>query len=386
MAASLDGCITRAADRAFDFLRSLVFSALLGFAAPASAVPVTILDWNVYFGADVAPVVTAPSLADVPLLVKTAFQQAQANDFNLRVIGLANEIQRTQPHLIGLQEAAILSAVSLTGVPTYNRDFVQILNAELASRGLAYSVAVVNNNSSVTLPSGNNFASLEGFVTLTDRDVILRRNDVTINGVKSVDFINDLVVPSPAGPLASNRGYVSVDAVVDGASFRFVSTHLELPSPVQMLQLGEILAGNSDAARLILAGDLNSRSDGLDTPTYLNALAAGFGDIWASLGVGSGFTCCELPGLNNPVPLLDERIDYILYRGPGIDPLAVDILGETTFRGSAPLYVSDHAGLVATFSITAIPEPGTIALLGIAVLVLGWVRRRAGRVGRAAAY
>jgi hypothetical protein len=83
-------------------------------------------------------------------------------------------------------------------------------------------------------------------------------------------------------------------------------------------------------------------------------------------------------GLDNPAPLLDSRIDYILHRGSIIDALAVDLVGDIPFRSSAPFYASDHAGLIAIFAVD-VPEPGTLVLLGASVLGWGWVTRRRGR-------
>ena len=155
------------------------------------AVPVelTVMTRNLYFGADTSAILGAPNAGAIPAAVKAAFAQAKANDFNLRVEGIADEIQHAQPQLIGLQEAVRINAVStITGATTYSRDFVQILISELASRGLNYELAVTHTDFSSTLPSGNSFATLEELVTLTDRDVILRRSDVTVTGTKSATF------------------------------------------------------------------------------------------------------------------------------------------------------------------------------------------------------
>ncbi|MGZ5089928.1 MAG: endonuclease/exonuclease/phosphatase family protein [Burkholderiales bacterium] len=360
--------------------RTLFLIAALVIAGSAMAAPVelTVMTRNLYFGADTSAILGAPNAGAIPAAVKAAFAQAKANDFNLRVEGIADEIQQAQPQLIGLQEAVRINAVStITGATTYSRDFVQILISELASRGLNYELAVTHTDFSSTLPSGNSFATLEELVTLTDRDVILRRSDVTVTGTKSATFVNDVSLPFAGGTFIFNRGYVAVDALVGGIPFRFVSTHLdELRTPLQALQLGEILTGNSDAQRLIVVGDFNSPADGSGTPTYAKALSAGLGDVWTELGAGLGFTCCENASLNNPTPLLASRIDYILHHGAILEPLAVELLGDTPFRIDAPLYASDHAGLVAIFAID-IAEPGILLLLGGAGV--GWrcaARRR----------
>jgi endonuclease/exonuclease/phosphatase family metal-dependent hydrolase len=369
--------IARAISAATRFFAVLLTTAVAG-AGSALAVPVevTVMTRNLYFGADTSGILGAPTASAIPAAVKAAFTQAKGNDFNLRVGAIADEIQQANPHLIGLQEAVLVNATTPTGVPTYSRDFVQMLLSELSQRGLNYEAAVTHTGFMTTLPSGS---PLEEVVTLTDRDVILRRSDVTVTGKKDVAFVNDVSLNFVGGTFQAKRGYVAVDAVVGGIPFRFVSTHLdEFRTPKQALQLGEIVAGNSDAQRLILVGDFNSPADGSSTPTYANAIAAGFADVWTELGAGPGFTCCENAGLDNPAPLLDSRIDYILHRGSILDALAVDLVGDIPFRSSAPFYASDHAGLIAIFAVD-VPEPGTLVLLGASVLGWGWVTRRRGR-------
>jgi hypothetical protein len=368
--------------RAFSVLtrfRALVLGAAFLIAGQAVAVPVevTVMTRNLYFGADTSAILAAPNAAAIPAAVKAAFAQAKSNDFNVRVEGIADEIQQASPHLIGLQEAVLINAISATtGALTYSRDFVQILVSELASRGLNYVVAATHTGFDSILPSGGTLLAPEEAVRLTDREVILRRSDVTVTGTKEATFVNDVTLLFAGGPFKFNRGYVAVDAAVGGIPFRFVSTHLdELESPLQPLQLGEILAATGDAQRLILVGDFNSAADGSSTPTYANALAAGFADVWAALGAGPGFTCCENPGLDNPTPLLDNRIDYILHRGAILDALAVDLVGDIPFRSSAPFYASDHAGLIAIFAVD-IPEPGMLVLLGAGIVGWGWAAQR----------
>jgi endonuclease/exonuclease/phosphatase family metal-dependent hydrolase len=335
------------------------------------------MTWNLYFGADTSGIFAAPTPAAIPLAVKNAFAQAKANDFSIRVKAIADEIQQARPSLIGLQEAASLSSVStITGATTYSRDFVQILLAELASRGLSYEVAASHTGADTTLPSGNGPGAIEELVHLTDRNVILRRTDVTITNATAPTFINDVSLNFSGGVFKFNSGYAAVDAIVDGVPLRFVTTHLDpLNTPLQPLQLAEILAATGNAQRLILTGDFNSAADGSTTPTYANALAAGFTDVWAAIGSGPGFTCCENASLDNPAPLLNERIDFIFERGTFIDPLSVDLLGETAFRNAAPFYASDHAGLSAVFAI-AIMEPGSLWLLAAALAAFGALRSR----------
>jgi hypothetical protein len=69
------------------------------------------------------------------------------------------------------------------------------------------------------------------FVSVTDQDVVLVRTDVPEFAVKSVSaptFANTGTVTSPLfGAISLERGYVLVDATLDGVPFQFVSTHLD---------------------------------------------------------------------------------------------------------------------------------------------------------------
>jgi len=89
---------------------------------------------------------------------------------------------------------------------------------------------------------------------------------------------------------------------------------------------------------------------------YQLALAGGFTDVWAELRPGTdGFTCCHSDNLTD-ARILNQRIDYIFTRGFDRKGDPVDgfirllgVLPGEQFPGPAhPIYLSDHAGLVAT--------------------------------------
>jgi len=121
-----------------------------------------------------------------------------------------------------------------------------------------------------------------------------------------------------------------------------------------------------------MIGDFNA---GPGTSTYNALIAAGFADAWGLAGVGDGFTCCQAANLQNVPSSLGSRIDLALSRGFNV--LGVDIVGEDLAdRTSTNLWMSDHAGVVATL---AVPEPATLVLLasGLAATILLARRRRA---------
>jgi endonuclease/exonuclease/phosphatase family metal-dependent hydrolase len=123
------------------------------------------------------------------------------------------------------------------------------------------------------------------------------------------------------------RGFISVDVSVDGAEFRFVTTHLNTFQPTQLAQMDELISSQSATTLpLVMAGDFNANADDVGDPTFATyeaALNAGFVDAWNRLHDGDpGFTCCQGQDLLNVTSSLDQRIDLMLLRGGiGVDDI-----------------------------------------------------------------
>jgi endonuclease/exonuclease/phosphatase family metal-dependent hydrolase len=156
------------------------------------------------------------------------------------------------------------------------------------------------------------------------------------------------------------RGFVIIDAIIDGQQIRIANTHLESGSGdalsgLRALQAGQLVSEVGSASPAILLGDFN---DPVGTPMYTLLLGAGFADVWATLRPGAGGpTCCHDPDLSNKVSALDERIDYVF--SWGIAGPQGKVQGQVTIIGDQPgdrvqgpdyrIWPSDHAGLVARF-------------------------------------
>jgi endonuclease/exonuclease/phosphatase family metal-dependent hydrolase len=182
--------------------------------------------------------------------------------------------------------------------------------------------------------------------------------------------MNPGTITSPLfGQISLQRGYVLVDATLDGLAFQFVSTHLDggLTS-AEPLEAEEILKalGTTGQPQLVV-GDFNATPIDLCVglpcgPAEL--LAAGF----TNTGAGLGPTCCQSPDLSNAVSILNREYDYIFESGfSSVDSAA--LVGNQPFENVPPLWPSDHAGVVAT--LTEVPEPTAAALLVPALFLFG---------------
>ncbi|HYT81949.1 MAG TPA: hypothetical protein VEK86_00760, partial [Gemmatimonadales bacterium] len=209
------GCVDRAPTAPLAELR---FSGSEGAAAG-----VTAMTQNLYVGADVDAVIGALASPDrnddIPALL-FAIQTLGQTDFPARAGAIADEIAHTRPHVVGLQEVSVIN-IDLTGLGlpvVVNLDFLEILRAKLAERGLHYEVAAqVQNIVAVPIP---------GAISLVDHDAMLVDADrVTVSSAGGQNFTYN--VDSVAPGVVLKRGWVWADVAIAGAPYRFVSTHTE---------------------------------------------------------------------------------------------------------------------------------------------------------------
>lgn len=350
---------------------SVCIACLVCVGAPTTAAPeedVRVMTRNLYLGADLAPVLNAATPLAFLQAVLGALGQIAATDFPERAGALAQEIADKRPHLVGLQEVYRLSLNGSTAAPPY-RDYLDDLLEALAARGAQYYVVAANRNLDVAIPIPG-----VGVVQTTDRDVVLARADVTawpvaIDGCReSVDGCNfDAVftINSPVGPIALERGYVVVDALIGARTVRFVNTHFEvpeLPLQVQAAQAAELLAAlaatpNPHGQPVIVAGDLNSAPTDVTqliggvrvVPPYRQLANSGLSDVWLQRpGSANGLTCCELSDLSNAESAHVKRVD-VIFTSVVPDNVKATLLGvDAEDKTVSGLWPSDHAGVVAS--------------------------------------
>jgi endonuclease/exonuclease/phosphatase family metal-dependent hydrolase len=354
---------------------------------------IKVMTRNIYLGADIFPVIATAQLQAelppeqqnpiaIPLAVSEVFQTVQATNFPERAQALADEIERRRPHVIGLQEVTQWftgPADSLVGgtspATDIVYDYLDILMAALAERGLDYTVASSIDNADLELPmvTGTDATGYPTFadVRLHDRDVVLVKNtpNVSFSNEYSGNFTTNGSTTIGNTTIEFTRGYNMVDVNVKGADYRFVNTHLEVGggepySSLQAIQMNELLqvitATTAAETPVILVGDFNSSPEdvpfesafGLGTlyPPYLQAVGTGYSDLWLSKKKPKdGFTCCFAAAVSDEDAELYQRIDHIFIdaKGREIAKLKAKVLGDSNadMTDTSGLNPSDHAGV-----------------------------------------
>jgi hypothetical protein len=360
---------------------------------------------NQYLGADLDPVVAAPDVATFIAEATAALTDVALNNFPERADALAALIAVRQPDLVGLQEVFNFQVNFTNTFPPF-RDHLADTMAALAAQGENYVVVASVQNLNITFPptfgiDGDGDGNPD-FITVIDRDVILARADIdpppapvpysafcarpSADGGPGCNYSFVAVADTPVGPINIERGWVGVDATIDGESVRFVNTHLEVQTPdpsnpfssvvqaAQSLELIQTLAASTPpGTSLIVVGDINSSEDdpGIPpplpflpppfdllgiVPPYTQFVAGTWGpvytDVWTLRDEPKpGYTCCEAENLRNEDSQHDERIDIIFSLAP---PLSANtrVLGAKMQDKSAlqGLWPSDHASVVGRIS------------------------------------
>ncbi len=350
---------------------------------------VRVMTRNLYLGADLTPGLEAGSLTQLNDAAGEIFNQVKENDFPVRAEGLAQEILKTRPDLVGLQEAALWRTEPtckyiLPPNPYTARhvayDYVKLLLKQLNKGQQRYRVVAIQPEFDFETEANTNGSpdhSCDEDIRLTMRDAILARvhAGVTVKDPMSGHF-KTLLAPKLVGlvTVPVTRGWVSIDARVRGSGwFRFVDTHLEsfdsqASNPtnqgtdvgngkVRQAQAQELIGKDGPAtgrSPVVLVGDLNSDvktplkpGDGLADRTLLNA---GFRER----STYNPLSCClktavlRAPGGGGRVSDFDHKVDHVMTNTPRKVRLVRSVItGRHPMHG---FWDSDHAG---TFSVLA---------------------------------
>ena len=362
--------------------RAVAIAAVIGIGAvvfPAAASAGTqpkkpakpdVMTRNLYLGADLGPAIAAPTVPAAYTAVGDIYKNMQDMNFNARAKLLANEIQEAQPELIGLQEVSIWRRDDVVDGPTTPAtevvyDYLELLTDELARRGLAYKVVVVQEEADLEFPAdvtGDGSPDFDGRLTM--RDVILAKQNVKVKEFGGANFPLNASVTTPAfGAITVKRGYTYADVVIKQGTrkFRFINTHLEsFNAFVRNAQAGNltVASGVTDVPGLptVLVGDLNSDPD--DPSTDPGPPSAGNNDAYETV-IADGFadrgvdvnTCCFGEDLRDPVPAFTSRIDHVMGKG-AVEELSSALLGvNQDNRSGTGLWPTDHGGVLARLKV-----------------------------------
>ncbi len=348
----------------------------------ATAKEVNVMTRNLYLGADLAPAISASGLTAFTEATGQILREVSANSFPTRAKGLAQEILKKKPDLVGLQEVALwrtgppslevfLNSAATPTATAVRYDYLTELMAQL-NKGKGkpqYRVAVSQDEFDFEAPANENGVAGDGpngaipnaeiNGRLTMRDVILVRNGagVTFKHPQAAHFANLLVVTVSGVKLAVTRGWVAIDAKVRGShSFRFVNTHLEAFDPatqvpsIRALQAGELVAPGGPATTslpVVLVGDLNSDDDTVepgDQQAYRTLLGAGMRERSTNKPLGCCLNSSLLAvGAGGSVADFNHQVDHVMTRDPKEIKLKTSaVTGRQPING---FWDSDHAGL-----------------------------------------
>jgi hypothetical protein len=331
--------------------------------------PIPVMTRNLYVGADLSPVFAAAAKGDGPGIVQATtatWQNVKATNFPERAGALADEIEDSEPLLVGLQEVSLFRTGppdSITGTPTpaehVELDYLDLLLRELDQRGLHYAPVTITKGADAEIPGFTAPGVLQD-IRLTDQDVILARTDVSSSKLQLSNEQTGNYATYASLPIGQTgqsikllHGWGSVDVTLRGQTFRFINTHLQPEGPlnaIQVAQGNELLNGPANTSLpVVLVGDFNSRADGTGTPTYDNLIGAGFKDAWSATHPRDlGNTWGHDANLLNTTVDLTKRLDLVLYRN-NLCALDADVVGdELSDRTPSGLWPSDHGGVVAT--------------------------------------
>jgi endonuclease/exonuclease/phosphatase family metal-dependent hydrolase len=319
---------------------AVTLTAAAAFAPAAEAKNVTVMTRNLFLGADLIPLATAPA-DQFQHQASLVFDSVAATDPNGRMKLVAGEIAKAKPDLVGLQEVSLWR----TGAaPASNvvYDYTATIMKELGRRHAHYRLVTLKRGFNVEGPTDRGTD-----IRLTLGDAILARRGVKVSHVRSAVFKKQLTIATNGvGPVQATRGYNELDARIGKLRFHFVNTHLEAyNADIRLAQAKELAAGPlKSKLETVLAGDLNSGPD-LTQPSdrlpYAAIAGAGFKPERTARD-----SCCFGDDLDTGG--WDHNVDWIMAK-PKVKLVRSVLTGaETTAAG---LHPSDHGGVVSTLRL-----------------------------------
>jgi endonuclease/exonuclease/phosphatase family metal-dependent hydrolase len=347
-------------------------------------VTLSVETYNMDGGGDLTPLFAG---GDLVTATSTVWASIAQSNIPGRAVGVARDIARMQPDVVGLQEAAVWSSapaaatsptsVVPTGPFAVQFDSLASLLAALKSLGSPYRVVVKDKtfgNEAFPLPAMTSPTQLS-LVTFTDYNVILVRERSLARGLHvrnaSAHTYQAALPVSVAGmQIAVTRGWAQVDVPLQGKRVRVVDTHFEAfgTPPIkddarnpQALELAALVSSWTRQLPVIVVGDINARptmcttiprTDPFEHTLDQNVVAygiltkAGLTEVWPALHPKAPCAPRSWTSgsreLDDPAGILTHRIDDVFFSAR-ITPLKVRIVGTRTWEMAGGLWPSDHA-------------------------------------------
>lgn len=342
---------------------------------------------NIFLGADLGPALGAGGTSEFIAANGAIFDQMKATNMPVRAKGLAAEILRRAPDLVGLQEVALWrtgplnidAALEQKPVATkVYQDFLRLLLQRVNADGRNYRAVVVADEFDFEAPADFDGDPTTGVLgadyngRLTMRDVILVRRSAGIkvrNRVTGQFAAAESYSAKVGGAVDVTvvRGWQRIDVKVRKSPwFRFGNVHLEAfddrtERPSIRAQQAQAFA---DAVRrgqrrggermpLVALGDFNSDVPGLvagDEQAFETMVRNGFTDI----GTTKPLSCCIHGSYDlktgGSVRDFDHRVDQIWTNTPRrVSPMRTWVTGRKKSHG---YWHSDHAGVTSRLWIS----------------------------------
>ena len=339
-------------------IATTALTALLVVPAHAGAAPpFRVMTYNLYLGANLTPIFTAPPDRVVGE-VKEVWHHVRATNFRLRAEAIADLISEERPHLAGLQEVSLWQTAPIDD-PTHlttKYDFLELLLSELDQNGTPYEAVATNPFASATL-----LVSEDQLLRFTQRNVIIAPKEpddgLVVTNPVSVVFAARIPLTILGRPFEITRGYATIDASFHGSPVRFVTTQPEAFSVlVRKLQAAELASALSTSPfDVIIAGDINSERD-FAGDSHQILIGAGYTDVWLETMPGvDDFTASFGDDLVGPPSELDHTVDYVLRTTDGsldgVDGSGEIVGEELDDQTTTGWWPSDHAAVVVSIGI-----------------------------------
>ena len=324
--------------------------------APASADEghrLRVMTQNLYVGSFFQELGAAKTLSEIIAAGTLTYNNILATRPAERAVVIADKIAELRPDFVGLEQAAILRTGALNAPPATTVTFDLLQSLLQRARGERRALRGRGGKAGCRRrgPTALGFN-----VRLSLRDALIVRADLLEEGhVK----LSNLQIRQYIAASSDTEGYSSIDVTWRGRQFRFVTTHFALVSLAAPQAQELVQTAANTTLPVVLVCDCNANPDNpadpifQNYPAYLLLKNAGFVDVFRTARPNDpGFTFGQAENLLNVTSTMSHRIDLVQFRGP-FTIEDVQVVGASPAdRARLGLWPSDHAGVVATLTLS----------------------------------